>query len=314
MRSASASSLTRFSGRDIRYGLGQDLDLLVGRGPLALRGRIRVGCRRHSLHIGRSGRSYYPSNHVLGDLFASFRGNWAVECSVRHTSAISRAIKRIPWARVSSAERTSLSPDLSDAFGWNTLFVMGPYAGSEKQRSTPEQLRRTWIAARLNGVPTRLVQQWAHDNDLHASSSSGFERAVGPLRAVSELQGSRGRPGRRQQERALIRDWLLVNEESLGLVKMVYRLPNDGMPRRNSWNAWERSSACARLSRPARIERSLSSPWSEIAAPLDCCAGNSRISSRGVRCGWTPWNGRTTLPQGRRGRTSRGELDSKGAE
>ena len=108
---------------------------------------------------------------------------------------------------------------------------MGPYAGSEKQRSTPEQLRRTWVAARLNGVPTRLVQQWAHDNDLHASSSSGFERAVGPVRAVSELQGSRGRPGRRQQkERALIRDWLLVNEESLGLVKMVYRLPNDGMP------------------------------------------------------------------------------------
>lgn len=96
-------------------------------------------------------------------------------------------------------------------------------------RSSLEQLRRAWVAARLAQVGTKEIPDWCEKNGLPSASLSSFERAVGPIRAESPLKGQRGRPGRRRpKEAAALRDWLLVDEAALEISKVVYRLPNDG--------------------------------------------------------------------------------------
>ena len=97
-------------------------------------------------------------------------------------------------------------------------------------RSSLEQLRRAWVAARLAEVGSKQIPAWCEEQGLPFASLSSFERAVGPIRAESPLKGQRGRPGRRRAKKApVVRDWLLVDETALGVRKMIYRLPNDGM-------------------------------------------------------------------------------------
>ena len=107
---------------------------------------------------------------------------------------------------------------------------MAPRARTH-QVATKDQLRRSWIAARLAGVGVQGVAAWCDSRGLPSASQSTFERAVGEIRAESPLKGKRGRPGGPHPTHpAALWDWLLVDEPSLGVRKMIYRLPNDGMP------------------------------------------------------------------------------------
>src|SRR4051794_1453912 len=119
-------------------------------------------------------------------------------------------------------------------------FIQGPMPRTD-QRQQPDTaaLRRAWVAARLSGIGTQRVPEWAAENGLPTTSKTGFERAVGPVRATAPGLGQRGRPGRRRSRKEVpqIRDWLLVDESALGLKKMIYRLPNDGLPQPQVLNA-----------------------------------------------------------------------------
>jgi hypothetical protein len=102
---------------------------------------------------------------------------------------------------------------------------------SSQSRSSLEELRRSWVAARLAQVGTKEIPEWCKKRGLPTASLSSFERAVGPVRAESPLKGQRGRPGQRLPKKApAMWEWLLVDEEALDVRKMVYRLPNDGRP------------------------------------------------------------------------------------
>ena len=72
---------------------------------------------------------------------------------------------------------------------------------------------------------------WTAENGLPTTSQTTFQRAVGPVKAAEPLKGARGRRGdRHPKEAPLIREWLLVEEQALGILKVIYRLPNDGLP------------------------------------------------------------------------------------
>jgi hypothetical protein len=98
-------------------------------------------------------------------------------------------------------------------------------------RATPQELRRAWVAARLAGVGVQDVSDWTRKQGLPTASQTTFERAVGPVRAEAKLKGRRGRPGQRLPKDApALWEWLLVDERRLGVQKVIYRLPNDGLP------------------------------------------------------------------------------------
>ncbi len=113
-----------------------------------------------------------------------------------------------------------------------------PAAGGREEEQVGD-LRRAWVAARLNGVRTVDIPDWTQRHDLPSASGSSFERAVAPLRAISPSQRKRGRGGggAPRHQRDGIREWLLVDESVLGVRKVLYRLPNDGLPQPNLLNA-----------------------------------------------------------------------------
>ena len=105
-----------------------------------------------------------------------------------------------------------------------------PRARIGTRAPSPDELRRSWIAARLSGVGVEDVPSWTKDQGLPTASKTSFQRAVGPVRAGATQQSwpdASGTGG--HEERPLLRDWLLVDEAQLGIKKVVYRIANDGL-------------------------------------------------------------------------------------
>lgn len=86
------------------------------------------------------------------------------------------------------------------------------------------------IAARLHGVSTGGQGQWFEREGLDLRQQQA-ERAVLPIRWTSPLKKPRGRPGRKQAKLPwVIREWLDVREERLGLIKVLVVVKGEGRP------------------------------------------------------------------------------------
>lgn len=93
-----------------------------------------------------------------------------------------------------------------------------------------------WIALRFAGLPGRSVPEFFRDNFGVDVSEDTVVRAVKPVRAASELKQPRGprpqpaslSPGDDAEAPAIWTDWLRVDEQRLGVRKVLIRVPNDG--------------------------------------------------------------------------------------
>jgi len=85
------------------------------------------------------------------------------------------------------------------------------------------------IAARLHGVSTSGHEKWFEREEELELSQQQAERAVSPIRWTSPLKKPRGRPGKRQPKLPwVLREWLDVREERLGLIKVLVVVKGEG--------------------------------------------------------------------------------------
>jgi hypothetical protein len=101
-----------------------------------------------------------------------------------------------------------------------------------------------WIAAKLMGRPGRsLPEFFAHEFRIDVSEDT-LERTVAALRGKSDYKSAPGpTPGRPaglpRLEPAIWTDWLRLDEERLGLRKVLIRIPNDGLSLAGAFDALE---------------------------------------------------------------------------
>ena len=93
----------------------------------------------------------------------------------------------------------------------------------------PDLNLAAYVAARLEGVPARRHGEYFAERLGIAVSGQQAERAARPVRSSSPWKGQRGRPGaRRAKSVPALEDWLLVDEQRLGLEKSVVTIRGDG--------------------------------------------------------------------------------------
>jgi len=86
-----------------------------------------------------------------------------------------------------------------------------------------------YIAARLHGSPPRDHSRFFRDELGVAVGRNGAEAAAKPHRFESPHQKRRGSPaGPITRRDSALRDWLLIDEQQLGLETALIRFPGDG--------------------------------------------------------------------------------------
>lgn len=111
-----------------------------------------------------------------------------------------------------------------------------PPTESELQLSK-ESLRRIWVTSRLHAVSSSFLKRFSTEQfDLEVKYGQAWG-AAGALQAKSPW---REKPGPRGDKSgvepspappAALWDWVVVDEPALGLLRFLYRLPNNGLPR-----------------------------------------------------------------------------------
>ena len=90
-----------------------------------------------------------------------------------------------------------------------------------------------YIAGRMRGIPVADIPRWARDELGVALSARRIQAATAPIRATSPYKRRPGRPQASpppRTQKPIIRDSLIVDERRLGLLRILFRLPNDGLP------------------------------------------------------------------------------------
>jgi hypothetical protein len=101
---------------------------------------------------------------------------------------------------------------------------------------SPRAYRLAWVAARLHSVSKPHFARFTAERLRAELSWEQARLATRPLRERSSWRGRQGRPPANPMpgaspERPVLREWLAVEEPEFGLLRVLYRLPNDGLPR-----------------------------------------------------------------------------------
>jgi hypothetical protein len=97
--------------------------------------------------------------------------------------------------------------------------------------------RFAWVAARLHSVSRPFFEEFTREQLGSPIQYEQAWKATGRLQAPSRWRGRQGRPRANPSSPTEARpapalwDWVLVDEPALGLLRVLYRLPNDGLPR-----------------------------------------------------------------------------------
>jgi hypothetical protein len=103
-----------------------------------------------------------------------------------------------------------------------------PPVGTVRQSSSRTALF-AYITARLHGSPPRDHDEFFRQEIGVAIGRDGAERAARPHRFESPRKKTRGTPaGPVTRVDGALRDWLLVDEQRLGLETALIRFPGDG--------------------------------------------------------------------------------------
>lgn len=106
---------------------------------------------------------------------------------------------------------------------------MGPPSDTDTATGALNAGHAVMIAAKLHGVPSTKVGEWARDVLGIEISAKSAERATAPTRFSSPHKEPRGRNRNRKPRNGawITRDWLIVREEQLGLIKVLATIGQD---------------------------------------------------------------------------------------
>jgi hypothetical protein len=89
-----------------------------------------------------------------------------------------------------------------------------------------------FVAARLHGIPFNGVPEWAETHLGLRFSKTRMQNALASVRLSSAHKKRPGPPGAAScvPEDPFIEDSLVIDEQKLGVLRVLFRLPNDGLP------------------------------------------------------------------------------------
>ncbi|HEX2097264.1 MAG TPA: hypothetical protein VHF50_07850 [Solirubrobacterales bacterium] len=112
-------------------------------------------------------------------------------------------------------------------------------ASADSKRAIPATLARLlWVASKLNGKTDASFEGWCREEigiEARIDEARDHIKALRP-RSRRGRPATKSKPKREARKDAVI-DWLLVDEQELELLPVLYRLPNDGMPRPELYKA-----------------------------------------------------------------------------
>ena len=116
---------------------------------------------------------------------------------------------------------------------------MAPPESPERRlgRETERARRFAWVAARLHGVSKPFFRDFTREQLGWELDYNKASKAASPLSARSSWRGKQGRPRTKPPPQGspdtapALWEWMLVDEPALALLRVLYRLPNDGLPR-----------------------------------------------------------------------------------
>lgn len=90
--------------------------------------------------------------------------------------------------------------------------------------------RLAYIAGRMHGIPVARIPAWANEEFQLELSKRRLQDAIGPVRRRSPYKKTPGRKGasRIVRQQPIIQDGVLVDEPALGLIRVLFRLANEG--------------------------------------------------------------------------------------
>lgn len=103
--------------------------------------------------------------------------------------------------------------------------------------ASDEALRLAWVASHLHAVSqARFADFWEQQIGIALDWRKAWEASRG-LQTESPWRDKRGRRPLKPESEQLesgepaLWEWMVADEPALGLLRVVYRLPNDGLPR-----------------------------------------------------------------------------------